>query len=77
MALGRPNRIGVVRSAEVWVAVGPEGGFAADELDAAAERGFQTISLGPTILRAATAAVAAVAALKCAATSVELKPPPT
>lgn len=41
------------------VLVGPEGGFSADELD----RGLPTVGLGPTVLRAETAAVAAGLAL--------------
>ena len=43
----------------VLVAVGPEGGFTEDEAAAAEEAGFQLASLGPRILRAETAAVAA------------------
>ena len=35
--------------------IGPEGGFTADELDC----GLPTVSLGPPILRAETAAMAA------------------
>jgi len=42
------------------VAVGPEGGFAADELDALDIAGFARIGLGPRILRSETAAIAAV-----------------
>jgi 16S rRNA (uracil1498-N3)-methyltransferase len=42
--------------------IGPEGGFAADELDALKALHFvSTVSLGPRILRAETAAVAALA----------------
>ena len=41
--------------------LGPEGGFAAGELDAFAETGFvRLVSLGPRILRAETAVVAAL-----------------
>ena len=41
--------------------LGPEGGFAAGELDALAETGFvRLVSLGPRILRAETAVVAAL-----------------
>lgn len=39
--------------------VGPEGGFAQDEVDAARRTGFSVIGLGPRILRAETAGVAA------------------
>jgi len=47
--------------ARVTLLIGPEGGFAADEVDAARAAGWRLISLGPRILRADTAAVAAVA----------------
>lgn len=45
----------------VVVAVGPEGGWTAAEEDCAMGHGWQAVSLGPTILRTSTAAVAAVA----------------
>lgn len=49
------------------VLVGPEGGFDGAELDDLARRPFVTaVSLGPRILRAETAAVAALAALSFA-----------
>jgi 16S rRNA (uracil1498-N3)-methyltransferase len=45
----------------VVVAVGPEGGFAEDEVEAARASGFVTVSLGPRILRAETGAIVAAA----------------
>ncbi len=42
------------------LAVGPEGGWAPDELDLFARHGWQPVTLGPRILRAETAAIAAV-----------------
>lgn len=42
---------------------GPEGGFTEDELTCARQRGIIPVSLGPRILRAETAPLAAVAAL--------------
>jgi 16S rRNA (uracil1498-N3)-methyltransferase len=42
---------------------GPEGGFAPEELAAAAEAGVTAVSLGPRTLRAETAAIAAIALL--------------
>jgi 16S rRNA (uracil1498-N3)-methyltransferase len=45
----------------VVVLVGPEGGFAEDEVAAARAQGFTTISLAPRILRAETAALTAAA----------------
>ena len=47
----------------VRVAVGPEGGFSDDEAAAALSHGWQTVRLGPRILRVETAAVALTALL--------------
>lgn len=44
----------------VEVAIGPEGGFAEDELDAFGIAGFARVKLGPRILRTETAAIAAL-----------------
>ena len=48
---------------ETTLAVGPEGGWAAEELQQFREAGWTAASLGPTILRAETAAIAATAIL--------------
>lgn len=48
----------------ITLLVGPEGGFAADELAQARAAGFLGIRLGPRILRTETAGVAALAALQ-------------
>jgi 16S rRNA (uracil1498-N3)-methyltransferase len=48
----------------VFLIIGPEGGFEADEIRAAAAHGFQTASLGPRILRAETAALTACALIQ-------------
>lgn len=40
--------------------IGPEGGFTSSELTAAGHRGFQSLSLGPRILRTETAALTAL-----------------
>ena len=45
------------------VAIGPEGGWSPAEEGLALEQGWQPVSLGPTILRCSTAAVAAAALL--------------
>lgn len=45
----------------VVLAVGPEGGWAEEEVKAFSEAGWVSASLGPTILRAETAVVAALA----------------
>ena len=47
----------------IVVAVGPEGGFAPEEVDAARSAGFVTAGIGPRILRAETAALAVLAIL--------------
>ncbi len=43
------------------LAIGPEGGWTNEELQAFAEAGWKATALGPTILRAETAAIAAMA----------------
>jgi 16S rRNA (uracil1498-N3)-methyltransferase len=47
--------------ARVVLAVGPEGGFAPEEVAAAQGVGFRVVGLGPRTLRAETAAIVAVA----------------
>lgn len=42
------------------IAIGPEGGFAADELEAFRLAGFSPLGLGPRVLRTETAAIAAL-----------------
>ena len=46
--------------ANTFLIIGPEGGFTAEEAEAARRAGFQLASLGPRILRAETATLAAV-----------------
>lgn len=61
-------------AAAVTLCVGPEGGFADDEVSLLAERhGAAVVSLGPRVLRAETAAITAIA-LALAATG-NLAPP--
>jgi 16S rRNA (uracil1498-N3)-methyltransferase len=55
-----------VQSDTAVLAVGPEGGWTEQELDAARSAGFQEASLGKLILRAETAVVASLAALNFA-----------
>lgn len=45
---------------DIGIVVGPEGGMSPDEVDGLQERGARIVTLGPRILRAETAAVAAV-----------------
>ena len=47
--------------------IGPEGGFGDDELALAAQHGFQACRLGPRVLRAETAPLAALAAIQALA----------
>ena len=44
--------------------IGPEGGWAPDEQRLALEQGFIPLTLGPRILRAETAAIAALSILQ-------------
>lgn len=54
-------------STRVVLAVGPEGGFTADEIGILAAAGFRGLRLGPRILRTETAPLAALAILQYAA----------
>lgn len=45
----------------IMIVLGPEGGFETHEIEAARSKGFLTAGLGPRILRAETAAIAACA----------------
>ena len=46
------------------LAIGPEGGFAPDEVRLALEQGFRLVDFGPRILRTETAAIAALTAIQ-------------
>lgn len=50
--------------ADVAILVGPEGGLTPDEINEATAAGFLAVGLGPRILRAETAAVAAAAVVQ-------------
>jgi 16S rRNA (uracil1498-N3)-methyltransferase len=52
------------RPESVFAVLGPEGGFSEAEAEAAREAGFALAGLGPRILRAETATVAACALLQ-------------
>jgi 16S rRNA (uracil1498-N3)-methyltransferase len=45
----------------LWLVIGPEGGFAPEEVAYARDRGFHIASLGTRVLRAETASIVAVA----------------
>ena len=49
---------------KIYALLGPEGGFTKQEIESARARGFVTASLGPRILRAETATVAACVLLQ-------------
>jgi len=49
--------------ADTWIAIGPEGGFTEDEVEAGAAAGWQTVDLGQTILRVETAAIVLAGAI--------------
>jgi 16S rRNA (uracil1498-N3)-methyltransferase len=53
---------------EVWLAVGPEGGFDADELALLVELGYVRIRLDLPVMRVPTAAAVAVALARLAQT---------
>ena len=50
-------------SSEAWVVVGPEGGWIEAEMNLFADRGWQSIHVGQSILRSSTAAVRAAVEL--------------
>jgi 16S rRNA (uracil1498-N3)-methyltransferase len=52
---------GLPHGSPLSLAVGPEGGWTADEIKRFLDSGWHAASLGPTILRAETAAIAALA----------------
>jgi 16S rRNA (uracil1498-N3)-methyltransferase len=53
----------VPKSKEISLFIGPEGGFAEEEIAVAQERGVMPVSLGPRILRAETAGLVAASAV--------------
>jgi 16S rRNA (uracil1498-N3)-methyltransferase len=57
---------GLVGAGSVALAIGPEGGWTVEEMTLFSENGWKYVTLGPRILRAETAAIAALAV--CAAT---------
>ena len=49
---------------KIFIMLGPEGGFSEEEASAAKEKGFITASLGPRIMKADTASVAALSLIQ-------------
>jgi 16S rRNA (uracil1498-N3)-methyltransferase len=68
-ARGRPLQAALAEGppAATALLVGPEGGFAAEEVTAAEAAGWAPVGLGPRILRVETAAIVAVALAQAAA----------
>jgi 16S rRNA (uracil1498-N3)-methyltransferase len=54
-------------TSEICLLIGPEGGFAVDEVVEARTHGFVPVGLGPRILRVETAAIVALALVQAAA----------
>ena len=71
------EELATVRPGEtpVVVAVGPEGGWIDYELDAFQQAGFQSVRLGPRVLRVETACVALMANLALLRTLAKYPPP--
>jgi 16S rRNA (uracil1498-N3)-methyltransferase len=59
-----PGPAAVPRIASLILMAGPEGGFSSDELALAQQHGFEICQLGPRILRAETAPLAALATVQ-------------
>lgn len=60
---GGPHLLDAIRDGDVSLVVGPEGGLSTEEIETARSHGAAIVSLGRRILRAETAAAAAVALL--------------
>ena len=56
--------LGLAPDAVVVLAIGPEGGWSARDLQQLAEAGFSGLRLGPRVLRTETAGIAVIAALQ-------------
>ncbi len=56
--------IDIASPASAQIAIGPEGGFAAEELEAFDLSAFLRVALGPRVLRTETAAIAAIVVLQ-------------
>lgn len=62
-ATDRLSDVDLPASGDVLLVVGPEGGITPEELDALRSSGARIVRLGPTVLRASTAAAVALGAL--------------
>lgn len=59
----RLHQLNLAQTQDAYVLIGPEGDFTPEEETLAQQQGFQPVTLGPLILRAETAAIAALAML--------------
>lgn len=59
----------------ITLVIGPEGGYEASELEALVQAGFRLVSLGSSIMRFETAAVAGIAAVRAALDLAKLPSP--
>lgn len=69
-----PSRLAQTPNPVLAIAIGPEGGWTAAEIQQAQARAGVPVSLGPTILRSTTAAVVAVSLIAAAYSSRDLQP---
>jgi 16S rRNA (uracil1498-N3)-methyltransferase len=49
---------------DVWLLIGPEGGWEKEEVPQVLQQGFVAVTMGPRIMRAETAAIAAISVLQ-------------
>ena len=61
---GAAGTASAASASSAQIAIGPEGGFAAEELDAFDLSAFSRVTLGPRVLRTETAAIAAIVVLQ-------------
>jgi 16S rRNA (uracil1498-N3)-methyltransferase len=64
LRLGQRLKPALAEAKAVHLYIGPEGGFTDEEVELADSLGAVTLGLGPRILRAETAAIAACAAVQ-------------
>jgi 16S rRNA (uracil1498-N3)-methyltransferase len=63
-AAAQPLNVAATAVTGAQIAIGPEGGFAPEELEAFDLSAFERLGLGPRVLRTETAAIAAIAVLQ-------------
>ncbi len=58
------SNTGTCAARHICLVIGPEGGFTLDEAELLRQHGARSVTLGPRILRAETAAIAAMSAVQ-------------